>query len=44
MRALSPLMLDALGRGSSRLGTSREEETMARQWVLKLGQMRGSLG
>jgi phosphoenolpyruvate carboxylase len=44
LRALSPLMLHALGRGSSRLGTSREEETMARQWVIKLGTLRGCLG
>jgi len=44
LRALSPLLLHALGRGSSRLGTSREEETMARQWVIKLGTLRGSLG
>jgi phosphoenolpyruvate carboxylase len=44
LRALSPLLLHALGRGPSRLGTSREEETMARQWVTKLGTLRGCLG
>jgi phosphoenolpyruvate carboxylase len=44
LKALSPLLLHALGRGSHRLGTTREEETMARQWVLKLGALRGSLG
>lgn len=44
LRALNPLLLHALGRGSSRLGTSREEEIMARQWVIKLGVLRGSLG
>jgi phosphoenolpyruvate carboxylase len=44
LRALSPLMLHALGKGSLRLGTSSEEQTMARQWVLKLGTLRGCLG
>jgi phosphoenolpyruvate carboxylase len=44
LRALSPLLLHALGRGSQRLGTSREEESMARQWIVKLGALRGSLG
>jgi phosphoenolpyruvate carboxylase len=44
LRALSPLLLHALGRGSSRFGASSEEQTMARQWVLKLGTLRGCLG
>jgi phosphoenolpyruvate carboxylase len=44
LRALSPLLLHAQGRGSSRIGASSEERTMARQWVLKLGTLRGCLG
>jgi phosphoenolpyruvate carboxylase len=44
LRALSPLLLHALGRGSLRLATSGEERDMARQWVLKLGTLRGALG
>ncbi len=43
LRALSPLLLHSLGHGS-RAGTTREEQTMARQWVTKLGTLRGSLG
>ena len=44
LRALSPLMLHALGRGSTRIGASPDEQSMARQWVLKLGALRGCLG
>jgi phosphoenolpyruvate carboxylase len=44
LRALSPLLLHSLTGDSSRFTSSREEQTMARQWVTKLGMLRGSLG